>query len=40
MIRDAPPIHEQVAAVYKHRRVSRDIKQINKKIDDVLIACL
>ena len=40
MIRDAPPKHEQVAAVYKHRRVSQDVKQINKKIDDVLIACL
>ena len=36
-----PPIsHERVAAVYKHRRVSRDVKQINNRKDDVLIARL
>ena len=39
-IRDDPPIHERVAAVYKHRRVSRDGKQINNRKDDVLIAQL
>ena len=39
-IRDAPPIHERVASVYKHRRVSRDAKQINNRKDDVLIAHL
>ena len=39
MIRDTPPIHERVAAVYKHRRVSREIKQINNRKDDALIAC-
>ena len=39
-IRDAPPIHERVAAVYKHRRVSRDVKQITNRKDDVLIARL
>ena len=39
-IGDAPPTHERVAAVYKHRRVSRDIKQINNRKDDVLIAHL
>ena len=39
-IHDAPPIHERVTAVYKHRRVSRDVKQINNKKDDVLIARL
>ena len=37
-IRDDPPIHERVAAVYKLRRVSRDVKQINNRKDDVLIA--
>ena len=39
-IRDAPPIRERVAAVYKHQRVSRDVKQINNRKDDVLIAQL
>ena len=39
-IRDAPPTHERVAAIYKHRRVSRDVKQINNRKDDVLIARL
>ena len=39
-IRDAPPIHKRVAAVYKHRTVSRDAKQINNRKDDVLIARL
>ena len=39
-IRDALPIHERVASVYKHRRVSRDAKQINNRKDDVLIARL
>ena len=39
-IRDAPPIHERVASVYKHRRVSRDAKLINNRKDDVLIAHL
>ena len=39
-IGDAPPIIERVAAVYKHRRVSRDAKQINNRKDDVLIARL
>ena len=39
-IRDAPPIREPVAAVYKHQRVSRDVKQINNRKDDVLIAQL
>ena len=37
---DAPPIHERVVAVYKHRRVSQDVKQINNRKDDVLIAHL
>ena len=40
MICGAPPIHERVAAVYKHRRVSRDVKHINNIKDDVLIARL
>ena len=39
-IRDAPPTHERVAAVYKLRRVSRDVKQITNRKDDVLIARL
>ena len=39
-IRHAPPIHERVASVYKHRRVSRDAKLINNRKDDVLIAHL
>ena len=39
-IRDAPPTHERVAAVYHHRRVSRDTKQINNRKDDVLLAFL
>ena len=39
-IREAPPIHERVASVYNHRRVSRDAKQINNRKDDVLIARL
>ena len=39
-IRDAPSIHERVASVYKHRRVSRDAKQISNRKDDVLIARL
>ena len=39
-IRDAPLIHERVAAVYKHRRVSRDAKQINNRKDGILIARL
>ena len=39
-IRDVPPIHKRVAAVYKHRRVSRDVKQINNRKDDVLIVRL
>ena len=39
-IHDAPPIHERVAAVYKHRRVSRDVKQINNRKDDALLARL
>ena len=37
-IRDAPPTHERVAAVYKLRRISRDVKQITNRKDDVLIA--
>ena len=37
---DAPPTNERVAAVYKHRRVSRDAKQINNRKADVLIARL
>ena len=37
---DAPPINERVAAVYKHRRVFRDAKQINNRKADVLIARL
>ena len=40
MIRDAPPTHERVAAVYKLRSVPRDIKQITNRKDDVLIARL
>ena len=40
MICDAPPIHEGVVAVYKHRRVSWDARQINNRRDDVLIARL
>ena len=36
-IRDAPSTHERVAAVYHHRRVSRDVKQINNRKDDVLL---
>ena len=39
-IRDATPIHERVASLHKHWRVSRDAKQINSRKDDVLIACL
>ena len=39
-IRDAPPIYERVPAVYKHQRVSRDVKQIANRKDDVLIARL
>ena len=39
-IRDAPPINERVAAAYKHRRVSRDAKQINNRKANVLIARL
>ena len=39
-IRDAPPTHERVAAVYKLRKVSRDVKQITNRKDDVLIARL
>ena len=39
-IRDAPPIHERVAAVYKHRRGSRDVKQITNRKYDVLVARL
>ena len=39
-IRYAPPIHKPVASVYKHRRVSRDAKQINNRKDNVLIARL
>ena len=39
-IRNAPRTHERVAAIYKHRRVSRDAKQINSRKDDVLIARL
>ena len=37
-IRDASPTHERVAAVYKLRRVSRDVKQITNRKDDFLIA--
>ena len=40
MIRDAPPIHERVAAVYKHWRLSRDVEQINNRKDDAFIAPL
>ena len=39
-IRDVPPIHERVAAVYRNRRVPRDTKQINNIKNDVLIARL
>ena len=39
-IRDVPPTHEWVAAVYKLRKVSRDVKQITNRKDDVLIARL
>ena len=39
-IRDAPPTHERVAAVYKLRNVPRDVKQITNRRDDVLIARL
>ena len=39
-IRDAPPTHKWVAAVYHHRRVSRDTKQITNRKDDVLLARL
>ena len=39
-IRDAPPTHERVAAVYKLRSVPRDVKQITNRRDDVLIARL
>ena len=39
-IRDAPPTHERVAAVYKLRNVPRDVKQITNSRDDVLIARL
>ena len=40
MIRDAPSIHEWVAAAYKHWRFSWDAKQISNRKDDVLIARL
>ena len=39
-IRDVPPTHERVAAVYKLRSVPRDVKQITNRRDDVLIARL
>ena len=39
-IRDAPPTHERVDVIYKHRRVSRDVKQINGRKDDALISRL
>ena len=39
-IRDSPPTHEQVAAVYRHRRVSQDTKQINNRKDDILLVLL
>ena len=39
-IRDALPIHERVALVYQHRRVSSDAKQIKNRKDDVLLARL
>ena len=38
MICDASPTHERVASVYQHRRVSGDVKQINNRKDDVLLA--
>ena len=37
---DAPQTHERVVLVYQHRRVSRDVKQINNRKDDVLLAHL
>ena len=39
-VRDVPPTHERVAAVYKLRSFHRDIKQITNRRDDILIACL
>ena len=39
-IRDAPPTHERVAAIYEHWRVSQDVKQITNRKDDVLIVPL
>ena len=39
-VRDAPPTHERVAAVYKRRSFHRDVKQITNRRDDVLIARL
>ena len=39
-VRDAPPTHERVAAVYKLRSFHRDVKQITNRRDDVLIARL
>ena len=39
-VHDAPPTHERVAAVYKLRSFHRDVKQITKRRDDVLIARL
>ena len=37
---DASPTHERVAAVYKLRSFHRDVQQITKRRDDVLIARL
>ena len=39
-VRDAPPTHERVAAVYKLRSFHRDVRQITNRRDDVLIARL
>ena len=39
-VRDAPPTHERVAAVYNFRSFHRDVKQITNRRDDVLIARL
>ena len=39
-IHDALPSRERVALIYQHRKASRDVKQINNRKDDVLLARL
>ena len=39
-ISDTPPTHERVDSIYQRLRVSRDVKHINNRKDDVLLARL